>query len=124
MTYSIMYLEVGKVSKIDVESLKVELRRGTQILIVLSQLDDKEYGYSLLEKLDKNNLGIEAGTLYPLMRRLESQGLLESEWDTTLSRPRKYYVVSEEGKAVLNELLEEWKKINKEIEGIVGEING
>lgn len=124
MTYSIMYLEVEKVSKIDVESLKVELRRGTQILIVLSQLDAKEYGYSLLEKLDKKNLGIEAGTLYPLMRRLESQGLLESEWDTTLSRPRKYYVVSEEGKAVLNELLEEWKKINKEIEGIVGEING
>ncbi|MDY0317311.1 MAG: helix-turn-helix transcriptional regulator [Candidatus Izemoplasmatales bacterium] len=110
-------------SKVDIESLKVELRRGTQILMVLSQLNNKEYGYSLLEKLIDKDLSIEAGTLYPLMRRLESQGLLESEWDTTSTRPRKYYEISDFGKEVLDELLKEWEKINEEIMKIVGETN-
>lgn len=110
-------------SKVDIESLKVELRRGTQIMMVLSQLNNKEYGYSLLEKLIDKDLSIEAGTLYPLMRRLESQGLLESEWDTTSARPRKYYEISDFGKEVLDELLKEWKKINEEIMKIVGETN-
>ncbi len=110
-------------SKVDIESLKVELRRGTQIMMVLSQLNNKEYGYSLLEKLIDKDLSIEAGTLYPLMRRLESQGLLESEWDTTSTRPRKYYEISDFGKEVLDELLKEWEKINEEIMKIVGETN-
>jgi DNA-binding PadR family transcriptional regulator len=114
---------VINMSKVDIESLKVELRRGTQILMVLSQLNNKEYGYSLLEKLIDKDLSIEAGTLYPLMRRLESQGLLESEWDTTSTRPRKYYEISDFGKEVLDELLKEWEKINEEIMKIVGETN-
>lgn len=107
-------------AEVNVESLKVELRRGTQILAVLSQLTDKEYGYSLLEKLDNKSINIEAGTLYPLLRRLESQGLLKSEWDTTESRPRKYYVISDFGSEVLQELKNEWITINKEMDIIIG----
>ncbi len=104
---------------VNIESLKVELRRGTQILAVLSQLTNKEYGYSLLEKLDSNSINVEAGTLYPLLRRLESQGLLASEWNTTESRPRKYYVISDFGLEVLDELKKEWKQINKEMKEIL-----
>jgi DNA-binding PadR family transcriptional regulator len=107
-------------TKIDTQNLKIELRRGTQVLAVLSQLTDKEYGYSLLEKLEKSKVNIEAGTLYPLLRRLETQELLTSEWDTTESRPRKYYLISDFGKQVLSELVKEWKDINKEIEGLLG----
>lgn len=120
--YDIQYnkIEVVQMSKIDIESFKIELRRGTQILIVLSQLSEKEYGYSLLEKLIAKNVNIEAGTLYPLLRRLESQGLLISEWDTTESRPRKYYMISELGEQVLKDLKNEWKEINNEVINIVG----
>ncbi len=108
-------------SNFSIDNLKVELRRGTQIILVLSQLTSKEYGYSLLEKLEKANMSIEAGTLYPLLRRLESQGLLSSEWDTTESRPRKYYVISEFGKMVLEELINEWENINDELKFIWGD---
>lgn len=107
-------------SKIDIDILKNELRRGTQVLAVLSQLDEKEYGYSLLEKLSQMKINIEAGTLYPLLRRLESQELLESEWDTTEARPRKYYKISTYGSEVLKELTNEWRFLNKEMERILG----
>ncbi len=103
----------------ELESFKVELRRGTQILIVLSQLKDKEYGYLLLEKLVDKSVNIEAGTLYPLLRRLESQGLLESEWDTSDSRPRKYYSISNKGQEVLEILIKEWEEINEEVSEIL-----
>ncbi len=101
------------------ENLKGELRRGTQILAVLSQLNATQYGYSLLQRLEDKNVSIEAGTLYPLLRRLESQGLLQSEWDTTESRPRKYYLLSEVGKEVYEILKEEWKTIARELDGLL-----
>jgi len=97
------------------ENLSAELRRGTQILAVLSQLDKTQYGYSLLQTLTEKHVAIEAGTLYPLLRRLESQGLLKSEWDTTESRPRKYYLLSEDGKEAYRLLLQEWQAITKEM---------
>jgi len=100
-------------------NLKSELRRGTQILEVLSQLGTMQYGYSLLQRLEDKHVPIEAGTLYPLLRRLESQGLLTSEWDTTESRPRKYYLLSEEGKVAYAELLKEWKAIVQEMDNLV-----
>lgn len=102
------------------QSYKTELRRGTQILIVLSQLFEKEYGYSLLQKLIDKGVNIEAGTLYPLMRRLESQGLLVAEWDTTESRPRKYYTLSDEGYELYHFLLEEWNDITNEMSKLIG----
>ncbi len=101
------------------ENLKGELRRGTQILAVLSQLDANQYGYSLLQRLEEKNVSIEAGTLYPLLRRLESQGLLQSEWDTTESRPRKYYLLSDVGREVYEMLKKEWKAIERELDNLL-----
>jgi DNA-binding PadR family transcriptional regulator len=98
-----------------ISSLLVELRRGTLVLSVLSQLNKPEYGYSLVQKLEEKNTLIEAGTLYPLLRRLEKQNLLKSEWDTTESRPRKFYVLSDEGKQVYQRLKSEWKTLSKQL---------
>ena len=89
-------------------NLMLELKRGTQMIAVLSQLKKTQYGYSLLQVLEEKHVQIEAGTLYPLLRRLESQGILESEWDTTESRPRKYYLLSEDGLGLLDDLKDEW----------------
>jgi PadR family transcriptional regulator, regulatory protein PadR len=91
-------------------SIITELRRGTLILAVLSQMNKPQYGYSLLQCLEEKGIQIEANTLYPLMRRLESQGLLENSWDTTAARPRKYYVLSEAGKEIFEALKYEWLK--------------
>lgn len=102
-------------------NLVVELRRGTQILAVLSQLNKDEYGYSLLQKLEEKNMQIEAGTLYPLLRRLESQGVLKSEWDTSESRPRKYYLLSDDGKTMFQDLVKEWNNIVRDVANILGD---
>jgi len=102
-------------------NLIVELRRGTQIIAVLSQLKENQYGYSLLQKLEERHISIEAGTLYPLMRRLESQDVLISEWDTSESRPRKYYKLSDYGKKILVELKNEWYKLSGEMETLFKE---
>jgi PadR family transcriptional regulator, regulatory protein PadR len=102
-------------------SLTVELKRGTLVLSVLSQLHNPEYGYSLVQKLEEKNASIEAGTLYPLLRRLEKQKLLTSEWDTSESRPRKFYVLSDEGKEVYHRLKGEWKSISKQLEVLLME---
>lgn len=103
-----------------ISQLIIELKRGTQILAVLSQLKQKEYGYSLLQVLENKGVLIEAGTLYPLLRRLESQGLLESLWDTSDSRPRKYYVLNDFGSKVLTLLKKEWKEIVEQMYNLLG----
>ncbi len=102
-------------------SLVVELRRGTLILSVLSQLSHPKYGYSLVQKMEDKNAAIEAGTLYPLLRRLEKQKLLSSQWDTSESRPRKFYVLSEEGKTVYQRLKAEWFTLSKQLEVLMME---
>jgi DNA-binding PadR family transcriptional regulator len=93
-----------------VSQLQQELRRGVVVLAVLSQMDTASYGYSLIQRLAERGLEIEEGTLYPLMRRLEKQGLLASEWDTTETRPRKYYRLSLLGREVLAQLSAEWRE--------------
>lgn len=98
-----------------INNLIVELRRGTQILFVLDSLKVEQYGYSLLQDLSNKGLSIEAGTLYPLLRRLDEQGLLDSNWDTTESRPRKFYKLNDTGYDILNTLKNEWLKLNKEM---------
>ena len=85
-----------------------ELKRGTQVMAVLAQLHHGRYGYAILQDLSAKGIPIEAGTLYPLLRRLESQGLLQSEWDTTEQRPRKYYILSPLGLETYKALIEEW----------------
>ncbi|WP_217587168.1 PadR family transcriptional regulator [Lentibacillus saliphilus] len=94
-----------------IHKLMQELRRGTITIGVLSQLKEKQYGYSLVTLLEEKGVQVEPGTLYPLLRRLESQGLLQSEWDTNEARPRKYYVLSETGQNVYDTLCLEWKNI-------------
>ena len=88
--------------------LRLELRRGIVVLAVLSQMDTARYGYSLIQQLAEQGLDIEEGTLYPLLRRLEQQGLLESEWEVSETRPRKYYRISPLGREVLTALSAEW----------------
>jgi len=92
-----------------VQNMLLELRRGVLSIAVLSRLSKEEYGYSLLKALSDQGMKIEESTLYPLLRRLESQGLLQSEWRIVDdARPRRYYVISAQGKAVLEELKREW----------------
>lgn len=95
-----------------------ELRRGSLTLATLSSLSEPHYGYELLQLMQDKSIDIEANTLYPLLRRLESQGLLSSDWDTTESRPRKYYVISDTGKDVFKELLAEWNKMQRTINSL------
>ncbi|PKK87504.1 MAG: PadR family transcriptional regulator [Tenericutes bacterium HGW-Tenericutes-8] len=96
-------------------NLETELKRGVQTLAVLSLLKEKQYGYSLLEALSEKNMNIEAGTLYPMLRRLETQGLLASSWDLVESRPRKYYSLSQLGEEMLDELMAVYKKMSKDL---------
>jgi len=89
----------------------LELRRGVIVLAVMSRLDQEQYGYSLIKSLAEAGLEIDQGTLYPLLRRLESQGLLQSAWRIETDRPRRYYVLSDEGRTLLPRLKEEWTAI-------------
>lgn len=91
------------------KNLKNELRKGNLVLAVLSQLKEKHYGYSLVETLNSQNLKIDQNTLYPLLRRLDTQGLLTSTWEVRDPRPRKYYELSNLGKEVLKELVQEFE---------------
>ena len=92
-----------------IQNMLLELRRGVLSIAVLSQLSKEEYGYSLLKALSDKGMEIDQSTLYPLLRRLESQGLLQSDWRIVdEARPRRYYVISPQGKLVLTKLKREW----------------
>lgn len=101
------------------ESFTIELRRGTLTLAVLSQLRTPQYGYSLVQRLEEAGVVIEQNTLYPLLRRLEKQELLTSSWDTTESRPRKYYVISPYGSEIYEQLKQEWKTMTLELKKLL-----
>jgi len=98
-----------------------ELRRGTAVLACLLMLRTPQYGYALLEQLADAGIPVEGNTLYPLLRRLEAQGLLISEWNTDESRPRKFYRTSLAGDALATVLLEDWKNLHASIDRIVQE---
>ena len=102
-----------------VDNLIQELRRGSIVLAVLSRLQDEQYGYSVMKLLAEHGLDVDQGTLYPLLRRLESQGLLESRWKLEESRQRRYYVISAEGQKILAVLKEEWKKMVATLEPLL-----
>jgi PadR family transcriptional regulator PadR len=96
-----------------------ELRRGTVVLASLLVLRRPSYGYALLELLTQADIHVEANTLYPLLRRLETQGLLVSEWDTTESRPRKFYRTTPAGEELATTLRADWARLDRAIEQIV-----
>ena len=102
------------------QNMLTELRRGSLTLAVLGSLREPRYGYALLQTLTEQGIDIEANTLYPLLRRLESQELLTSDWDTSENRPRKYYVVSQKGKEALVQLMKEWEHMQRSISAICG----
>lgn len=101
------------------ENMTQELRRGVIILAVLSQLNEEEYGYSLMGKLTEQGMEIDQGTLYPLLRRLESKGLLESDWRVEGSRPRRYYKISPLGIEILPLLIKEWNRLTEVMKGLL-----
>jgi PadR family transcriptional regulator len=103
------------------ENLRLELRRGCLIVAVLAQLRQEQYGYTLRKALADDGLAIDEGTLYPLLRRLESQGLLVSQWREEDKRNKRFYRLSPEGEPILQQLLEEWKSINASLDRILQE---
>ena len=100
-------------------TIRLELRRGLLIVAVLAQLRREHYGYTLRKELAALGIEIEEGTLYPLLRRLESQGLLESEWRNENNREKRFYKLSHEGRAILKQLLAELEKINSSLTRII-----
>jgi len=94
------------------ENLRLELRRGCLVLAVLAQLRTEQYGYTLRRTLEEAGLPVDEGTLYPLLRRLESHGLLASEWREEDSRNKRFYRLSAAGRAVLKQLVTEWQGID------------
>jgi DNA-binding PadR family transcriptional regulator len=94
------------------DSLELELRRGVVVLAALSQLREFRYGYELRQALAEHGLPVEEGTLYPLLRRLESQGVLHSEWRTGKGQPRRYYQLSPRGAQLYERLTTSWRELN------------
>jgi PadR family transcriptional regulator PadR len=102
------------------DTLRLELRRGCLVLAVLAQLRTEHYGYTLKKELNDRGMDIDEGTLYPLLRRLETQGLLVSEWREEDKRNKRFYRLSPDGARVLENLLAEWQQLNASVETIVG----
>lgn len=107
--YNVVYGEL--MTNESFENAILELRRGVIVLAVLSKLGEEQYGYSLINGLKEQGFEIDQGTLYPLLRRLETQGLLNSKWRIEADRPRRYYSLSAEGRVLLPRLKNEWNSI-------------
>ncbi|CAN5285167.1 PadR family transcriptional regulator [soil metagenome] len=119
-----MYLASHTIGRHTVSSdsnakLELELRRGVLVLAVLSQLRQAEYGYSLRQALAAKGMPIEEGTLYPLLRRLESQGLLASEWRIEDGPPRRYYVLNAEGEQLYRDLTTTWRDLTAVMNNLI-----
>ncbi len=101
------------------ENLRSELRRGSLIVAVLAQLGTEQYGYTLRKSLEEHGLTIDEGTLYPLLRRLETQGLLASEWREHEKRNKRFYRLSPQGEVILEQLLQDWENLSASIQSIL-----
>ena len=120
MTYSIVTI-MSDTNEVFLNQV-LELRRGSIVLAIVGILRvKKHYGYSLLRALEQYNFPVDGSTLYPLLRRLEKQEMLSSEWDTTDKRPRKYYSLTTSGEKLYQSLLSEWREMNEKINEIVKE---
>ncbi len=101
------------------DNLRLELRRGSVILAVLAALRSEGYGYTLRKELSSRGLEIDEGTLYPLLRRLESQGLLVSEWRAEDKRNKRFYRLSVNGRSILKQLIAEWRGMSASLNAIL-----
>jgi PadR family transcriptional regulator PadR len=106
------------------ESLRLELRRGSLTLAVLARLREERYGYTLRQALAADGLEMDESTLYPLLRRLETQGLLVSQWREEDKRKKRFYRLSADGRKVLARLLAEWRRISDSLEKITNDDGG
>lgn len=102
------------------DKMRLELRRGVLVLAVLASLKQPHYGYSLRKQLQDGGIEIDEGTLYPLIRRLAEQGLLDSEWQQAEGRERRYYQLSELGRQLLSQLTDEWQQLNNSLSNLLG----
>src|SRR6266852_5797698 len=119
MPYTMSHTVEAPMNTEVLENLRLELRRGCLILGVLAELRTERYGYTLRKALADQGMEIDEGTLYPLLRRLESQGLLVSEWREEDKRNKRFYRLSADGKLILKQLAAEWKSINASLDGIL-----
>ena len=119
MSYTMPRIVESGANQEVLENLRLELRRGCLILAVLAELRTERYGYTLRKALGERGIEIDEGTLYPLLRRLETQGLLVSEWREEEKRNKRFYRLSSEGKAVLKQLTEEWAAMNQSLEKLL-----
>lgn len=103
------------------DKLELELRRGVVVLATLSQLETPRYGYELRQILAEKGMPIEEGTLYPLLRRLEAQGVLQSEWRIEDGPPRRYYTLNAGGRKLLKNLIASWQGINEAMDRLLKE---
>ncbi|MCI0351520.1 MAG: PadR family transcriptional regulator [Acidobacteriales bacterium] len=118
-------VEAPAVNNEVLENLRLELRRGCLILAVLAELRSERYGYTLRKALAEQGIEMDESTLYPLLRRLESQGLLVSRWREEDKRNKRFYRLSNDGKAILKQLAAEWKSMNASLEEILsGPVSG
>lgn len=105
-----------------INKLRLELRRGVLILSVLASSKEPQYGYSLRRHLSDAGIDIDEGTLYPLIRRLAEQELLDSEWKNTDGRERRYYQLSDKGQNVLKQLIDDWQQLNQSISALLEKV--
>ncbi len=103
------------------EKLRQEIRRGVIVLAVLGALREEHYGYSLGKTLKSMDINIDEGTLYPLVRRLEKQGMLVSEWREEAKRKKRFYRLSDEGSQVFQQLRQEWLALNDSVTHVIKE---
>ena len=101
------------------ENLRSELRRGSLIVAVLAELRQEQYGYTLRKSLEENGISMDEGTLYHLLRRLESQGLLVSEWREQDKRNKRFYRLSPQGELILTQLLLDWENLSQSLKAIL-----
>ncbi len=105
------------------ENLRSELRRGSLIVAVLAELRQEQYGYTLRKSLEQHGIAMDEGTLYPLLRRLETQGLLASEWREQDKRNKRFYRLSPQGEVVLAELMLDWENLSASLRAILQQSN-
>jgi PadR family transcriptional regulator, regulatory protein PadR len=103
------------------DNLRLELRRGGLVVAVLAALHSEQYGYTLRRVMADHGMEIDEGTLYPLLRRLESQGLLKSKWREEQKRNKRFYQLTAAGKQILEQLLTEWRSMDSSINSILKE---
>lgn len=120
--YVVHYMSNSTANQEVFENLRLELRRGCLTLAVLTQLRTERYGYTLRKALADEGLEIDEGTLYPLLRRLESQGLLVSQWREEDKRNKRFYRLAPTGEEILTQLLAEWRRINESLSKIFQEV--